>query len=71
MLDQVRLSVAARLISIITQKINLVTYMHDKINARDWHGVADCAMDLRDLEAEELALEKVRKQITLGENNDT
>jgi hypothetical protein len=25
--------------------------MRGKIQRRDWHGVADCAMDLRDLEA--------------------
>lgn len=27
--------------------------MQGKIARRDWHGVADCAMDLRELEAEE------------------
>jgi len=25
--------------------------MKGKIERRDWHGVADCAMDLRDIEA--------------------
>lgn len=28
-----------------------VEYMRMKIHECDWHGVADCAMDLRELEA--------------------
>lgn len=29
----------------------LVTYMRSKIAIRDWHAVADAAMDIRELEA--------------------
>lgn len=29
----------------------LIIYMEQKIDDRDWHGVADAAMDIRDLEA--------------------
>jgi len=33
------------------QYITLVTYLRMKTEQRDWHGVADAAMDLRELEA--------------------
>lgn len=36
--------------------------MLGKIERRDWHGVADCAMDLRELEAEA----RIRAQLPLG-----
>lgn len=36
----------------IDEQIKIVEMdMHGKIERRDWHGVADCAMDLRDIEA--------------------
>lgn len=37
------------------------TYLRLKTDERDWHGVADAAMDLRDLESEILGLEKARE----------
>ena len=33
------------------QKVHLINYMKSKIATEDWHGVADAAMDLRELEA--------------------
>lgn len=34
------------------------TYMALKIKQRDWHGVADCAMDLREMEVELRLMDK-------------
>lgn len=34
--------------------------MKGKIHRRDWHGVADCAMDLRELDALERGRQEVR-----------
>lgn len=31
----------------------LVAYLRMKVEEEDWHGVADAAMDLRELDAEE------------------
>lgn len=36
------------------------TDMRGKIHRRDWHGVADCAMDLRELDALERGRQEVR-----------
>lgn len=36
----------------------MVNYLHLKVQKRDWHGVADAAMDIREIEAK---LELVRK----------
>jgi len=37
-----------------TQRHVLIQYLHVMIARKDWHGVADVAMDLRELEAEEI-----------------
>lgn len=33
------------------RKADYLSYMQMKIREEDWHGVADCAADLRDIEA--------------------
>jgi len=38
---------------------SLVVYMQLKIKQRDWHGVADSAMDIRELEAKKEVLLKL------------
>jgi hypothetical protein len=35
-----------------TQRAILIEYLHVMIARNDWHGVADVAMDMRELEAE-------------------
>jgi hypothetical protein len=35
-------------------------YLRLKVCEQDWHGVADAAMDLRDLESEALGLQKAK-----------
>lgn len=37
----------------------MLEYMQLKISEKDWHGVADAAMDIRDLESEILGLKRV------------
>lgn len=39
----------------IVQRRVLVEYLYVMVGRRDWHGVADVAMDLRDMDAEERA----------------
>ena len=34
------------------QRSNLVRYMRDKMTEEDWHGVADAACDLREIDRE-------------------
>ena len=36
---------------LIGQRHALVAYLQSKVDAHDWHGVADAAMDLRELDA--------------------
>lgn len=42
------------------KKATMLDYLKLKIQEQDWHGVADCAMDLREMEAEQRTLEKVK-----------
>ena len=37
--------------SAVKQKEILIQYLYVKIAQEDWHGVADAAMDIRELEA--------------------
>jgi hypothetical protein len=41
-----------------TQKEILLEYLQVMIALQDWHGVADVAMDLRELEAKQFSKEK-------------
>ena len=42
----------------MTHRETLLKYLQVMIDRRDWHGVADVAMDLRDIEAEERTKEQ-------------
>jgi hypothetical protein len=43
------------------QKEVLIRYLSSKVIMEDWHGVADAAMDLRELEARFEVLKLVKK----------
>lgn len=49
--------IVARLEDLSEKKARLVGYLTDKRDESDWHGVADAAMDLRDIESEKIGLE--------------
>lgn len=40
------------------EKMILITYLKLKLEIEDWHGVADAAMDIREVEAKLSMLEK-------------
>ena len=42
----------------VRQKRVLVDYMQVKIEQEDWHGVADAAMDIREMEARKAVEQK-------------
>ncbi len=44
--------VNTRLLDLDGQRKIFIAYLHIKIREEDWHGVADIAMDLRELDAE-------------------
>lgn len=37
----------------VSRRETLITYLRMKVDIEDWHGVADAANDLRELDAEE------------------
>lgn len=43
------------------RKSGMIEYMQLKIEEQDWHGVADAANDIRELEAELKVWEKFRR----------
>ena len=44
-------------------RIQLIGYLQLKVEQRDWHGVADAAMDIREVEAKHTVLLNVRERI--------
>jgi hypothetical protein len=36
---------------LLSQKAGLIIYLKLKVEAGDWHGVADAAMDIREIDA--------------------
>lgn len=40
------------LVELIKQRDRLIEYLRLKVDMNDWHGVADAAMDLREVEAQ-------------------
>ncbi len=52
-----------QLVTLACQKDKLVEYMKMKIDKEDWHGVADAAMDVRELEASMKILDNYLKGV--------
>lgn len=48
------------------QKSTLITYLLSKVEVQDWHGVADAAMDLREVEAKLSLLHQQETQKVLA-----
>lgn len=40
------------------RKQQMIRYLLLKVEEQDWHGTADAAMDIRDIEAEKIGYEK-------------
>lgn len=47
------------------QRATLITYLLSKVDVADWHGVADAAMDLREVEAKLSLLRSQKGSATL------
>lgn len=43
------------------RRVTMIEYLLLKVKERDWHGVADAAMDLRDIESELIGIEGVEE----------
>lgn len=48
----------ARLFELGSDRKRMVEYALMKLRQEDWHGLADAAMDLRDIDAEVLGLQR-------------
>lgn len=44
------------------RRASLIQYLLSKVDANDWHGVADAAMDLREIDAQLVLLEEMEIQ---------
>lgn len=50
-----------RILELDCRRAHYMRYLLVKVEERDWHGVADCAMDLREIEAEQGAILRLRE----------
>jgi hypothetical protein len=53
----------SQLDKLTAHRIQLIAYLQLKVEQRDWHGVADAAMDIREVEAKHTVLLNVRERI--------
>lgn len=53
----------AELASLFQQKQRMVDYLKLKLSQEDWHGVADAAMDIREIISETKALSDIVERI--------
>lgn len=51
----------AKVSALLDIKKDLIKYLIRKVEVEDWHGVADAAMDLREIEAKIEVLNNVRQ----------
>ncbi len=47
---------------LLKRKEGMVTYLLLKVNQEDWHGVADAAMDIREIEAKLVLLKQLKEK---------
>jgi hypothetical protein len=47
---------------LLDRKVMMLEYLKLKVREEDWHGVADAAMDLRDIESELMAWREINGQ---------
>ena len=47
---------------LLTQKETMIGYLKMKVEQQDWHGVADAAMDIREIDAKILVLQFVSQK---------
>jgi hypothetical protein len=49
--------------TLVVARVRLIEYLNQVVIPReDWHGVADCAMDLREIDAELRGMERTLSQ---------
>ena len=48
---------------LLLKKLGMIDYLKLKVEMCDWHGVADAAMDIREIEAVQKMLDNLRKDV--------
>lgn len=48
---------------LLRQKQGMIDYLNLKLSQEDWHGVADAAMDIREIVSKETAIGKVLEKL--------
>lgn len=61
--NKLKLELIAELASLFEQKQRMVDYLKLKLSQEDWHGVADAAMDIREIISETKALSDIVERI--------
>lgn len=51
-MQKIKNKFSERVIQLEDSRHKMMSYLQHKVNEQDWHGVADAAMDLRDIESE-------------------
>ena len=56
MSNELKQELILKLQNLMKQKHGMVDYLHLKLSQEDWHGVADAAMDIREIVSRSMAI---------------
>lgn len=54
--NKLKLELVHEISNLLEQKLGMVEYLKLKLLQEDWHGVADAAMDIREIVSKKIAL---------------
>jgi hypothetical protein len=61
--NELKQELVQQLQKLLKQKQGMVDYLHLKLSQEDWHGVADAAMDIREIVSRSMAISETLEKI--------
>jgi hypothetical protein len=62
-MDDIQQELVLEMQKLLRQKQGMIDYLNLKLSQEDWHGVADAAMDIREIVSKEIAIGKVLEKL--------
>jgi hypothetical protein len=62
-MDDIQQELVLEMQKLLRQKHGMIDYLNLKLSQEDWHGVADAAMDIREIVSKEIAIGKVLEKL--------
>ena len=63
MSNNIKQELINELLKLVNQKQGMINYLHLKLSQEDWHGVADAAMDIREIVSRSVAVSGIVEKL--------